>query len=181
MHNAENQIVKSWAHKSWVTCLLSYKEIRRSKPFSPGNYSELFFLDEATAFAAGHRPCTYCQRARSNEFKTAWLKANVPLEQHSSFLMSSLDSWLHNERALRGGGKVTYEIQVSSLPNGTMFEYQGNAYLVHSGHYLLWSFEGYRSAIWLPTSTVVAVLTPRSIVAAFQVGFTPKVHPSAAS
>lgn len=53
LHNGDNKIVRPWAHKAWVTCLLEFNGIKRPKPFSPGNYSELFFIDEATAFAAG--------------------------------------------------------------------------------------------------------------------------------
>ena len=59
LHNEHNNIVRAWKHKAWVTCLLQFKDIQRPKPFSQGNYSELFFLDEVTAFAAGHRPCNF--------------------------------------------------------------------------------------------------------------------------
>lgn len=179
LHDAQNCIVRDWAHKSWVTCLLSYKEIKRPKPFSPGNYSELFFLDEATAFAAGHRPCSYCQRKRSKEFKAAWLNANVPLEQHRGFNMPAVDSRLHEERATRGGAKVTYKAEVSSLPSGAMFEHEGTAYLVHAGQFLPWSFAGYGKAASFHAAAVVQVLTPQSIVAAFKHGFTPSTHLSA--
>lgn len=179
LHDADSRIVRSWAHKSWVTCLLSYKEIKRPKPFSSGNYSELFFLDEVTAFAAGHRPCSYCQRKRSNEFKAAWLHANVPLEQQQGFKMPALDAQLHEERAKRGGAKVTYEAEVSSLPSGTMFEYENSAYLVNAGQYLPWSFDGYGKAVVFPPTAIVRVLTPYSIVMAFRHGFTPNMHPSA--
>lgn len=179
LHNAENRIVKHWSHKSWVTCLLHYKEIRRAQPFSPGNYSELFFLDEATAFAAGHRPCTHCQRERSNEFKAAWLAANVPIEQHYGFSMKTLDTRLHEERAIRGGAKVTYEAEASCLPSGTMFEHEGLAYLVNNGRFLPWTFQGYGKAAAIPNTSIVRVLTPRSVVAAFHNAFIPKVHSSA--
>lgn len=77
LHNDRNEIIKPRAHKAWVTCLLEYKGIKRPKPFSKGSYSELFFLDEATAFAAGHLPCAYCQRARHLAFKASWVRANV--------------------------------------------------------------------------------------------------------
>jgi hypothetical protein len=179
LHDSDNRIVRSWAHKSWVTCLLSYKEIKRPKPFSAGNYSELFFLDEATAFAAGHRPCTYFQRQRSSEFKSAWLAANVPVEQHRSFVMKTLDIRLHEERAARGGAKVTYEAEAVSLPNGAMFEHEGIAYLANDRLFFPWSFQGYGKGRPLPSDAVVKVLTPRSVVAAFRHAFTPAVHSSA--
>lgn len=76
LHDDGNRIVRPWAHKAWVTCLLEFNGVKRPKPFSPGNYSELFFMDEATAFAAGHRPCAHCQRARHREFKDSWVRAN---------------------------------------------------------------------------------------------------------
>lgn len=180
LHNDSNEIVRQWAHKSWVTCLLSYKGIKRPKPFSSGNYSELFFLDEATAFAAGHRPCTYCQRERSNLFKSAWLRANVPNEQQRAFRMTSLDERLHQERVVKGGLKNTYEAHVSELPGGTMFQHDGNAYLVFGSSQRRWSFQGYVPGQAFAPSDVVSVITPRSIVAAFSQGFQPSVHSSAA-
>ncbi len=68
LHNQEKRIVRPWAHKAWIACLLSYGSVRRAV-FAPGNYSELFFLDEATALSAGHRPCGQCQRERYRLFK----------------------------------------------------------------------------------------------------------------
>ncbi|MCA0327328.1 MAG: hypothetical protein LCH89_17260 [Proteobacteria bacterium] len=178
LHGSSNEILRQWAHKSWVTCLLSYKGIKRPKPFSPGNYSELFFLDEATAFAAGHRPCTFCQRERSMSFKKAWLSANVPIEQQSNFRLSSLDAQLHQERVANGGSKNTYEAHVSELPNGTIFQHSGHAYLIADGACRQWSFQGYAVSQSPPSSAMVSVLTPRSVVAAFLQGFQPKVHPA---
>lgn len=179
LHNADNEIVRPWAHKSWVTCLLSYKDIKREKPFSNGNYSELFFLDEATAFAAGHRPCSYCQRERSKLFKAAWLNANAPSAEHSNIGLPQLDAQLHKERAVRGGTKVTYKESLASLPKGTMFAHNGLFFLVGEHGYLPWAFSGYGSAVDLDPITVVSVLTPKSIVAAFKHGFKPRFHPSA--
>lgn len=180
LHDEQNRIVRPWAHKSWVTCLLSFKDIKRPKPFSTGNYSELFFIDEATAFAAGHRPCTYCQRDRSQQFKAAWLKANLTPEQQQFFKLSALDAQLHKERVIRGGAKVTHQAVASSLPKGSIFEHGGVACLVHSTDcYLPWSFSGYGTAIHLPPNTTVTVLTPKSVVLAFEHGFEPQIHPSA--
>lgn len=86
-----HRIVRSLAHKAWVSCLLEFKTIKRSKQFFNGNYSELFFVDEATAFAAGHRPCAYCQRARHLEFEGAWVRANVPEGLRASTKMPDID------------------------------------------------------------------------------------------
>ena len=179
LHDSQNRIVRPWDRKSWVACLLSYKGITRPKPFSQGNYSELFFLDEATAFAAGHRPCTFCQRERSKLFKDAWVKANLPADERAIFPMRALDAWLHGDRVAKGGAKVTFEAQVSELPSGALFAHAGAAYLVDGDRYLPWSFEGYSEAQTLSPSTGVSVLTPRSVVAAIRHGFHPLVHSSA--
>ncbi|WP_197416390.1 MULTISPECIES: hypothetical protein [unclassified Massilia] len=179
LHNDENRIVRPWAHKAWVTCLLKFKGIKRSKPFSQGNYSELFFLDEATAFAAGHRPCAYCQRARHLEFKDAWLRANVEPEHRTSTSMPDIDKILHAERAISGGGKETYDAPLSELPQGAIFEHEEVAYLVSSRGCLPWSFSGYGMPKIIDSASVVKVLTPRSILQAFAIGFVPAAHPSA--
>lgn len=180
LHDGNNQIVRPWAHKGWVSCLVSFKGIKRPKPFSVGNYSELFFIDEATAFSAGHRPCSYCQRERSNAFREAWLRANVAdSDQFDSFRMPQIDKILHAERAVRGGGKVTYEAPIADLPVGSMFESGGSAFLLSPKGILPWSFDGYGANQMLDKQKVVCVLTPRSIVRAFAAGFVPLMHTSA--
>jgi hypothetical protein len=179
LHNGDNKIVRQWAQHAWVTCLLEFNGIKRPKPFSPGNYSELFFLDEATAFAAGHRPCAHCQRARHREFKDAWVRANVAEESRTTTLMPDVDKVLHAERSVPGGRKVTFDAPLVELPRGAMFEYEKAAYLVLARGYLPWSFEGYGAPKVIDAAAVVKVLTPRSIVRAFAAGFAPIVHQSA--
>jgi hypothetical protein len=179
LHDEGNSIVRTWAHRAWVTCLLEFKNIKRPKPFSKGNYSELFFVDEATAFAAGHRPCAYCQRARHLEFKGAWVRANVPEEHRASTKMPDIDKVIHAERAISGGGKRTYDARLVELPHGAIFEYEDVAYLVSFQGYLPWSFSGYGAAQNIDETVLVKVLTPRSIVRTFMAGFTPLVHKSA--
>jgi hypothetical protein len=179
LHDDGNKIIKPWAHKAWVTCLLEFKGIKRSRPFSPGTYSELFFLDEATAFAAGHRPCASCQRARHLEFKDAWVRANLPEKLPASIDMKKVDKVIHAERAIPGGGKWTYDAQLVELPYGAIFEHEDVAYLVTSKGYLPWSFEGYGAQRSIDAPTLVKVLTPRSIVRAFDAGLMPIVHQSA--
>jgi len=179
LHDEGNSIVRPWAHKAWVTCLLEFKDIKRSKPFSQGNYSELFFFDEATAFAAGHRPCAYCQRARQVEFKDAWVRANVQEDLRASTKMPDIDKVLHAERAISGGGKRTYDARLVELPHGAIFEHKDVAYLVSVRGNLPWSFSGYGAAQNIDETELVKVLTPRSIVRAFAAGFTPIIHKSA--
>lgn len=178
LHNAEKRVVHKWQHKSWVTCLLKFGDLQRQKPFSTlDHYSELFFLDEATAFAAGHRPCHYCQRERAQSFKQAWCAANHPC---SAFVpQGDLDAQLHRERTTPTGVKVTFEALAGELPLGTMFAIADTSYLVSPRGYHPWSFGGYGSTHPLSPDTLVQVLTPKSVVAAFRHGFTPKMHTSA--
>lgn len=173
LHDEGNGIVRPWAHKAWVTCLLEFNGIRRPKPFSPGNYSELFFVDEATAFAAGHRPCAHCQRGRHREFKSAWVRANVADELGVSMLMPAIDRVLHAERCVPGGSKVTFDAPLVGLPLGAMFEHEEASYLVAADGYFPWSFDGYGAAKSIDRTAVVKVLTPPSIIRAFIGGFAP--------
>lgn len=179
LHDDANNIVRPWAHKAWVTCLLEFKGVKRTRPFSRGNYSELFFIDEATAFAAGHRPCAYCQRQRHLAFKEAWLRANMAEESRAATSMKEVDAILHAERAIRGGGKMSFDAMLRELPSGVIFEHEQHAYLVSSQRtYLRWSFGGYAEARDIEPTAIVKVLTPRSIVRAFGHGFSPLVHAS---
>lgn len=178
LHDENNQVVKAWAHKAWVSCVLSFKESHR-RPFTQGTYSELFFLDEATAFAAGHRPCACCQWGRHLHFKETWLRANFAEDARSSVKMPEIDKVLHNERAIRGGGKQTFDSKLSDLPAGAMFEHDERAFLVATRGYLPWSFEGYGAPKSMDGTASVKVLTPASMVRAFVAGFIPHAHPSA--
>lgn len=180
LHNENNQIIRPWAHKGWVSCLTSFNGIKRPRPFSAGNYSELFFLDEATAFSAGHRPCSYCQRERSYEFRDAWLQANVTDSTlRGRMRMPDIDKALHIERAIRGGGKVTFDTLLSELPFGAIFEHEGLAFLLSAQGALPWSFDGYGTPRAISNEQRVRVLTPRSIIKTFCAGFQPIVHESA--
>lgn len=180
LHKEQKQIVVPWRGKAWVTCLLAFEGIKR-QVFSVGSYSELFFLDEATAFSAGHRPCNYCQKDRFKEFKTAWLTANRELHsiiEHNPSI-KIIDNILHTQRAARGGAKVKFTEAIQNVPDGTLIEISGNAFLVYYNALFPWSFSGYGTPVELPkTDTLVQVLTPKSIVCMFRTGFVPKVHTS---
>ena len=178
LHNSDKQIITQWRHKQWVTCALNFKG-RKREIFAPNSYSELFFLDEATALAAGHRPCAECRRERFKEFKTIWFQANPQYGNETSSI-SVIDKQLHLERVDRAKSKVTFNAVVSSLPDGTIFEHDGNAYLIWKGQYFLWSHDGYlKSSLALKTRDCVSVLTPESIVAIYRHGFKPQIHSSA--
>lgn len=176
LHNNEQQIIKQWTNKAWVTCVLCYGDIQRNV-FSPNSYSELFFLDEATAFAAGHRPCAACQHARSTLFKQYWAKAHPA--KSGKLGMPEIDKQLHAERVLHSI-KQSYIARVNELPVGTLFEYEANAILMSTRGCLLWGWEGYsKEAIAISPDQQVNVLTPPTIVKIFALGFDVSVHPSA--
>ena len=143
---------------------------------SPGTYTELFFLDESSAFAAGHRPCRECRRERYNEFKDCWVRANLK-KQADDIKISVINKVMHKER-INKRVKVTYKANVKDLPDGTIFSHGDSAYLIFKNKIYSWSFEGYRLANTINLPKKVDVLTPRSVVNAFNLGFKPEFHDS---
>lgn len=177
LHDESRRVTRAWARLPWVTCALQHNGTRRTV-FGTNTYSELFFLDEATAFAAGHRPCATCRRQRYNEFKSTWLEANrggLP----ESTPIADIDKVLHGERLTQGGQKVTFEATLADLPAGTFIEAAGNAVLVTTHGLMRWSFDGYEPADSIAPPTRVQVLTPAPVVRTFQAGLRADVHASA--
>lgn len=178
LHDETGRIRRTFAHKAWVTCRLSWKGVTR-KVFSPGRYSELFFLDEATAMAAGHRPCSACRREAFVAFRSAW----QPVAGEGPFVRAAImDEQLHAERIAPDGGKKTYTAALGGLPDGVMVTLLGEAgspRLLWRGKLLKWSFAGYSDPIAMVPGMVAEVLTPRSICDAFGRGYRVSVHPSA--
>ena len=177
IHDANQNIIATHALQAWITCALEYKG-RRRQVMSPRTWTELFFLDEATAFSSGHRPCAYCRRPRYNEFKAAWLQANRHLLEGQSEGINRIDRIIHTQR-LKRGRKVTHAAPLKSLPAGTMIQMQSHAYVVWNGGLYKWSFSGYQFAQDIRSNDSVTVLTPKSYVEAFKQGFTPQAHASA--
>ena len=179
LHDENKQIVIQWRHQSWVTCALEFKGRKRTL-FGSRTYSELFFLDEATALAAGHRPCAECRRARFNEFKAAWCAAYPELVPGPKLPVAMVDKHLHAARVKRNGSKVTYSERLGVLPPGTFVLVEGAPHLLWADRLLRWSHRGY-SIIQhgLPSDLSVDVLTPRPVVAVLNQGFKPQVHQSA--
>lgn len=176
LHNSERQIVRASKIVHWVTCLLQFKNQRR-KLMTPGKYTELFFLDEATALAAGHRPCATCQNARYKRFKKLWFQANGVSDSDRTIM----DRQLHSERLDAEGQKVTFEADLASLPDGTFIERDNQSLLVWGENLLRWSTAGYVAAEVRPSNGVVRVLTPRSIVEVLRLGYVAQhdLHPTA--
>lgn len=177
LHDDDKNIVKPWAHKNWVTCELSFKGIKREL-FGPGSYTELFFLDEATAFSAGHRPCAHCRRQRYKEFKKFWCDA-IGQPDAASISSQEIDGRLHSERANRNREKILFNEKFSDVPEGALIALEAEAYLVRGGHLHKWSHHGYAATQQLlPSNQVVQVITPKTIVHMYKLGFKPLVHSS---
>lgn len=178
LHDGERRLGRSrWKHKAWIACTLAFKG-RRRPLMAPGHYTELFFLDEATSLAAGHRPCAECRRADFNVFRAAWAAAD---EGDALPSARAMDAGLHQARVDRWSGKqIRHERAATNLPDGTFVLADAEPWLVRRGRLLHWTFGGYDGAIDLPGGKVT-VITPAPIVAAMASGYSPAVHASAIS
>jgi len=176
LHDDSQTIIRSHKLQAWIACALSFKDRKRTI-MAPGKYTELFFLDEATAFAAGHRPCGECRRDRYREFTGAWRRTHGEPEAGRT-LPQTIDKTLHAARIDRIRQKVTFDAPAESLPDGTMFLADNDIMLVWQGRHLLWGFDGYQNRTG-HMSGDVTVLTPQPLIAVFKNGFTPSVHASA--
>ena len=181
LHNNAKKLVRTHAsRRDWMTCALSFKGWKQEL-MRPGSYTQLFFLDEATALAAGHRPCSTCRRAASNAFKTAWLAAGLaPPDQKLS--VAAIDTVMHQDRIDRSGRKRTYTARSSDLPAGTMIALHREpeaAWLVFNDHLVRWTAAGY-SEVRSTSNEIVDVLTPASTVRVLAAGYPVDTHGSAA-
>jgi len=180
LHNDSQEVIRVSRTKAWLCCRTQLAGIKRSvfqvKPtFS---YSELFFLDEATALSAGHRPCKDCQPLRFAKFKRTWIAANINDQTPGRVLISEVDTQLELERLDMEQRKVTFKTPLSELPTGAMFAEDGSACLVTCGGLYIWSFDGYKLRE-RGKEREVEVLTPISIIAAMKIGYIPAIHLSA--
>src|SRR5579862_3255218 len=175
LHNEHRQIVRPSASRRWITCLLEFKGRRRSV-MSPGRYTELFFLDEAVALSAGHRPCAECRRDRFNAFRDSWIRAADP--RTAALLAAEIDTALHRARIDSRSGKVTYQAPLDSLPDGCFVQIDAASHLLWGDTLLLWSPDGYVERRRRPRSRQVTVLTPEPIVRCLRDGYRPEIHKS---
>jgi hypothetical protein len=178
LHDAHGTIRRSFAGTRWIFCELEFKD-RRRPIMRPGHFTELFFLDEATALAAGHRPCAECMRPHFEAFRQAWASANPLLAGTPRPPATVIDAVLHAERLAPGHTQATHPAQLSGLPTGCMVAVAGQPALVLDGYLLAWQPEGYGHTITLPAGRRVEVLTPMSVVRALAIGYRPDLHPSA--
>ena len=163
---------RRWSSKAWLTCVCEFRG-RRRDVMGTQSWTELFFLDEATAFAAGHRPCFYCRRDGANAFRAAWEEGNGVA--HAS--APEIDKVLHRER-LDGRNKRLHDLPIplEKMPDGVMVRADDQSYLIARGRALLWTWDGYREAQGV---TNAMLLTPPSALRAFGAGYRPVLHPSA--
>jgi hypothetical protein len=166
---------RRWASKQWIACRLDFRG-RQREVMGPNSYTELFFLDEATALAAGHRPCFECRRQDARRFVEAWAEARGLRRRPSA---PEMDNVLHAERLGPGGGKRTFRARLGDLPDGTMARGPSAPWLRYGDRMLGWTPAGYRDPRPLDPDCVVEVLTPESIMAVVKTGYVPMVHESA--
>jgi hypothetical protein len=165
---------RRWASRQWICCVLEFKQ-RRHKVWQQG-YTDLFFLDEVTALAAGHRPCFECRRKDAKAFAEFWGRAKRIETPHAP----EMDLVLQAER-LDNRAKRTHEMTIDNLPDGTFLSSKdepGVAFAVRGSHLLRWSETGYAEKTARPHGSA-NVLTPPSIVAVLAAGYRPHWHPTA--
>jgi hypothetical protein len=183
LHDERRRIVRRVAsgYRAWVTCHLVFRG-RHRMVMAPDRYTELFFLDEATALAAGHRPCGECRRADFRRFKTTWLAANHDRGLGTDVPVDAIDRELHRDRLDADGRPRTYEAALGSLPDGVFVVVPGSGepLLVWRGRLAPWSPTGYGPGAPWPRGQRATVLTPRSTTATIAAGYRPGVHASLA-
>jgi len=172
LHDDNRHIVRYSQGRRWIACRTEFRQIRRVV-MRPHSWTELFFLDEATAFAAGHRPCAECRRADYRLFCELWAKC-----QGEPVGADIIDRQLHLERLVRPRVKRTYSSVLASLPDGAYISVDDRAWLVWGEVLLAWSPHGYIERRERSARQAVDVLTPRSTVAVLAAGYRVAVHPT---
>ncbi len=162
---------RRWASKQWICCVLDFKD--RHRQVWSDSYTELFFLDEVTALAAGHRPCFECRRTDANAFAAAWGQTTGP-----RLSAPEMDDVLHAQR-LNGRDKRVHRRPLADLPDGAMIAQDGEVYAMKGDKLLRWSPSGYLDRIARANDEAGMVLTPSVILDVLSGGYRPRWHPSA--
>jgi len=170
---AKTLMLRNWVSAQWICCTLDYRGRRRD--VWGHSYTEVFFLDEPTVLAAGHRPCFECRRKDALHFASKWQEACRLYARPSA---GEMDSVLQRER-LQGRTKRLHRRNIEDLPDGTFVALEEGAFAVRGDALLGWTPDGYQAGKRRPRGGAVDVLTPPSILAVLSAGYRPHWHPSA--
>jgi len=151
-----------WKTKHWLICVCDFKGRRRD--VWGRYYTELFFLDEPTGLAAGHRPCFECRRQAAKGF--------LSLFPGGPSRVDAMDEALQRER-IDAKRKRLWRARLGDLPDGAMIARDGRAYALRAGALMSWSFAGYGPPATLDPDAIADVLTPPSTVAVLKGGYRP--------
>lgn len=186
IHDPETKTLlkKRWALQAWIICVCEFngrkrEPMGRNRPGGKPGWTELFFMDEVTALAAGHRPCFFCQRERAKEFVARFGEAFGITEPRAP----AIDKRLHKERWASGGkGKALALDELAGLPDGAMVAAGGKAYALKNDRLLPWSFGGYADAQDFSEFKLdMRLLTPPTTVEVLKQGYKPAWHTSIVS
>lgn len=166
---------RRWASRAWIACVLAWKD-RHEAIWVDRHYTQLFFLDEATALAAGHRPCGYCRRADYRRFAELWAEAQGLAAPPKA---AQMDDCLHAERWASRGEGVPRLMAASDIPDGAIVIDRDAPQLVHDGRLWRWSFGGYDRGPTMDRAAALPIVTPPAILAILAAGYRPLLHPSA--
>jgi hypothetical protein len=164
---------RRWVSRTWICCVLEFKN--RHRDVWGRYYTELFFLDEVTALAAGHRPCFECRRKDAAAFAEFWQQAS---KLRVAPRAAEMDRILHAER-LNGRAKRRHRLKVDDLPDGAVIAMDEIAFAVRGGSLLEWTPSRYGARKLRPRGIIADVLTPPAILTVFTAGYRPQWHPSA--
>jgi hypothetical protein len=179
LHNDDGHIRRRYNGKRWIACRLQFRGWRRRPLLRPGGFTELFFLDEATALAAGHRPCALCRRGDYDRLVEIWSRLHP-----SQVGADAIDAQLHEERIdPRTRGHRLHEADLDELPNGSFVVHEGEPHLVLGPTLRRWTPAGYRDAVLpRPGGRRALLITPPSLVSVLETDWEPLVpllHPTA--
>jgi hypothetical protein len=177
LHDVDGRIRRGWSGKRWIACRLEFRGRSRAL-LRPGRYTELFFLDEATALAAGHRPCAECRREDYVRFGELW-RALHPDQVGAD----AIDAQLHAERIGGDGGRALPPTPLDALPDGTFVLLEGVPWLVLGRELLRWTPAGYSERRLRSGGGEAMLVTPPSLVEVLRAGWSPAavplLHPTA--
>lgn len=177
LHDADGNIRRRYNGRRWIACRLRFRGWHRHPLLQPGCFTELFFLDEATAFAAGHRPCALCRREDYNRFLEIWQETH-----QGQTGADAIDAGLHAERAADDRSQRHHDAALDALPDGAFVLYGDAPHLVLGDSLLRWSVVGYVERTPRPSGATARLITPPPLLEVLRTDWRPLVpllHPSA--